>query len=183
VGDDAAFELLVARYQGRVYGLAWRLTGSRADAEDVLQETFLRVHRHLARFRGEARFSTWLYRIATNTSLMLRRARARRRTESLEEYEPTFDRNGRHARNVDHGRAARADEILDRARLAAAARTALDRLPPAYRTPFVLRDLEEMPTSEVATVLGLTQPAVRQRVHRARLLLRGYLGHLVGAEP
>ena len=182
-GDPAAFEALVVRYQDRVFRLARRLTGSSHDAEEVAQDTFLRVFRRLSTFRGEARFSTWLYRIATNTALMLRRGRARRKTESLEDYLPRFDRDGRHARNVDHGRASRADEILDRDRLARGAQAALKRLPDLYRTPFVLRDLEEMSTAEVASVLSISADTVRQRVHRARLMLRGYLSHLVGVEP
>jgi RNA polymerase sigma-70 factor, ECF subfamily len=182
-GDPAAFEALVTRYQDKAYRLARRLTGSAHDAEEVVQDTFLRVFRGLKGFRGDARFSTWLYRITTNTALMLRRSRARRPTESLEDYLPTFDRTGRHACDVDHGRAGRADEILDRQRLARGAEAALRRLPDMYRAPFVLRDLEEMTAPEVATVLGITPATVRQRVHRARLMLRGYLSHLVGVEP
>jgi len=178
-----AFEGLVLRYQDRVYRLARRLTGNTHDAEEVVQDAFLRAFRGLARFRGDARFSTWLYRITTTTALMLRRGRARRKTEPLDAYLPRFDRTGRHACDVDHGRAARADEILDRQRLARGADEALRRLPDLYRVPFVLRDLEEMPAPEVAAVLGLTPATVRQRVHRARLLLRGYLSHLVGVEP
>lgn len=81
----------MTRYQDKVYRLARRLTGSTHDAEEVAQDTFLRVFRSLEGFRGEARFSTWLYRITTNTALMLRRSRARRRTESLEDYLPRFD--------------------------------------------------------------------------------------------
>ena len=75
-GDDRAFETIVERYQGQVFRLACRLT-SDTDAADVLQETFLQVYRHLSSFRGDAQFGTWLYRIATNASLMYRRARAR----------------------------------------------------------------------------------------------------------
>jgi RNA polymerase sigma-70 factor (ECF subfamily) len=183
LGDEAAFDTLVDRYQERVYRLSRRLTGNRADAEDALQETFLRVFRRLSTFRGESRFSTWLYRIATNTSLMLCRSRGRRRSEPLEAYLPRFDAEGRHARNVDHARAARADVILERSRVARDVASALARLPSAYRTAFVLRDLEEMSTTEVADVLRLTPAAVRQRVHRARLMMRGYLSHLVGIEP
>lgn len=182
-GDHAAFETLVERYQEQVYRLARRLTRSPADAEEVLQETFLRSYRRLGGFRGEAKFSTWLYRIATNAARMLRRGRARHPTEPLEACLPRFDRQGRHARDADYARAADADEILDRRRLARHAAGALERLPERYRTPFVLRDLEEMPTEEVASVLGVSQEVVRQRVHRARLMLRGYLSHLVGVEP
>src|SRR4030095_7712799 len=82
-GDDHAFETIVRRYQARVYRLAGRLT-SETDAPDVLQDTFLQVHRHLPSFRGDSRFSTWLYRIATNAALMQRRARARATTQPLQ---------------------------------------------------------------------------------------------------
>jgi RNA polymerase sigma-70 factor (ECF subfamily) len=180
-GDERAFETLLGRHQDRIYRLARRLTRTRADAEEVVQDSFLRAHRNLARFRGDSRFSTWLYRITTNTALMLRRRQKRRLP--LDPYLPRFDAEGRHARNVDHSRAARADELLDRARLARQAHEALARLPDLYRTPFVLRDLEELPSAEVGRILGVTDVTVRQRVHRARLMLRGYLSHLVGVEP
>jgi len=182
-GDRTAFEALVVSYQEQVYRLARRLTRTPADAEEVVQETFLHAYRRLGTFRGEAKFSTWLYRIATNAARMQHRGRARHPTEPLDAYLPRFDATGTHARDADHGRAASADEILDRRRLAEHARKALGRLPERYRTPFVLRDLEEMPTAEVSAVLGVSNDVVRQRVHRARLMLRGYLSHLVGVEP
>jgi RNA polymerase sigma-70 factor (ECF subfamily) len=182
-GDEPAFEALVSRYQARVYRLACRLTDE-GEARDVLQEAFLAAFRGLPAFRGESRFSTWLYRIATNAALMHRRARARRPTESLEAFLPRFDADGVHIREpADLRAAARADELLDRKRLAEKARAGLDRLPDIYRDAFVLRDLEEMTTGEVAEVLGLDPAAVRQRVHRARLMLRGYLSDLVGVKP
>src|SRR5512138_3087035 len=84
-GDDSAFETIVRRYQARVFRLACRLT-SDTDAPDVLQETFLQVYRHLASFRGESQFGTWLYRIATNAALMHRRGATRRAAESLDAY-------------------------------------------------------------------------------------------------
>ena len=174
-GDASAFGVLVSRYQQRVYRLVCRLT-SETDAADILQETFLQAFRHLSSFRGDSRFGTWLYRIATNASLMHRRSRARRPTESLEPFLPRFDASGRHDATPDELRvAARAEELLDRAALASKARDGLARLPDAYRDAFVLRDLEDMPTSEVALVLGIEPAAVRQRVHRARLMLRGFL--------
>ena len=175
-GDESAFETLVGRHRERVFRLACRLVGNEADAPDVLQETFLQVHRGLPAFRGEARFSTWLFRIATNAALMLRRTRARRPAESLEQFLPEFDGDGRHAPEpADFLAAARADELLDRSVLARRAREGVERLPEPYRAAFVLRDLEELPTAEVAELLGLEPAAVRQRVHRARLMLRGYL--------
>jgi RNA polymerase sigma-70 factor, ECF subfamily len=183
-GEEPAFAELVSRYQARVYRLACRLTADEGDAKDVLQEAFLAAYRGLPTFRGESRFSTWLYRIATNAALMHRRARARRPTESLEVFLPRFDADGRHAAEpADLAAASRADELLDRKLLAEKARAGLDRLPDIYREAFVLRDLEEMTTPEVAELLGIDPAAVRQRVHRARLLLRGYLNELVGAKP
>ena len=178
-GDDAAFEELVRRHQERVYRLACRLTGDDADGADVLQETFLQVFRHLGEFRGEARFTTWLFRVVTNAALMRRRARTRRPADSLEAFLPRFDAEGRHAATPAQLQVtSQVEELLDRQTLAARAKSAIARLPDAYRDAFVLRDLEELSTSEVASVLGIAPAAVRQRVHRARLLLRGYLNEL-----
>ena len=182
-GDNSAFETLVQRYQARVFRLACRLT-SDTEAPDVLQDTFLQVYRHLPSFRGESQFATWLYRIATNAALMHRRTNARRPAESLEAYLPQFEADGTHAATPAQLQVAScADELLDRQTLAAKARDAIARLPDTYREAFVLRDLEEMPTAHVAQVLGIESAAVRQRVHRARLMLRGYLSDLVGVKP
>ena len=184
VGDECAFEEIVTRYQARVFRLACRLTGSDADAADALQETFLQVYRHLASFRGEAQFGTWVYRIATNVALMLRRARTRRPAEPLDQFLPQFDAQGRHAATPAELQVAScADEILDRQFLAEKARDVIARLPDLYRDAFVLRDLEEMSTADVAHALGVDPATVRQRVHRARLMLRGYLSDLVGVKP
>lgn len=177
-GDDRAFDVLMERYQARVYRLACRLTND-TDARDVVQDAFLRVYQHLTGFRGDARFSTWLYRVATNACLMWRRAHARRPAEPLNAFLPRFDSHGAHAQTpVYFERTMHLEERLDRERLAAAARDALARLPELYRNAFVLRDLEELPTEEVAEILGVKAATVRQRVHRARLLLRGFLNAL-----
>jgi RNA polymerase sigma-70 factor (ECF subfamily) len=182
-GDDRAFEAIVARYEGRVFRLACRLTNE-TDAPDVLQETFLQVYRHLPAFRGDSRFATWLYRVATNAALMLRRGRARRPSESLEAFLPRFDEHGIHADTpAELQVASRVDELLDRQMLADKARAGVARLPDLYRDAFVLRDLEEMSTADVAQVLGVDAATVRQRVHRARLMLRGYLSDLAGVNP
>jgi RNA polymerase sigma-70 factor (ECF subfamily) len=182
-GDASAFEAIVARYQARVFRLASRLT-SDTEAPDVLQETFLQIYRHLPTFRGESRLGTWVYRIATNTALMHRRARARRPAESLEQFLPKFDADGRHlATPAELQIPTRADELLDRQFLAEKARDVIARLPDLYRDAFVLRDLEEMSTADVAETLDIDPAAVRQRVHRARLMLRGYLSDLIGVKP
>jgi RNA polymerase sigma-70 factor (ECF subfamily) len=182
-GDDSAFEAIVQRYQERVFRLASRLT-SDSEAPDVLQDTFLQVYRHLPSFRGDSQFGTWLYRIATNAALMHRRARARRPTDSLDMYLPQFEADGRHAATPAELQVAScADEMLDRQVLAQKARDVIARLPDLYREAFVLRDLEELSTAQVAQALGIESSTVRQRVHRARLMLRGYLSELVGVKP
>lgn len=179
-GDEPAFESLVDRHQQRAYGLARRLVGSDMDAQDVLQESFLSVYRNLASFRGSARFSTWLYRIVTNAALMHHRARARRPVEPIDAFLPSFDGDGRHqGEPAELEAAAHAAERLDREALARKARAGIESLPDLYRTAFVLRDLEEMTTAEVAEVLGVGTDVVRQRVHRARLMLRRDLSDLV----
>ena len=178
LGDNQAFDEIAIRYQARVYRLACRLVGQ-DDAPDVVQEGFLSVYRNLKSFRHESRFATWLYRIVTNAALMHLRARTRRPVESLEAFLPEFDATGRHCQTpAELQVAARADELIDRRQLAEKAAAALERLPDLYRSAFVLRDLEELTTAEVADVLGVEAAAVRQRVHRARLMLRGYLNAL-----
>jgi len=183
-GDASAFEELVTRYQNRVYRLACRLTGRDSDALDVLQDTFLQVFRHLASFRGDARFSTWLYRIATNVALMHQRTWARHPAESLEDFLPRFDGSNTHRQTPEELQvASRVEELLNHEMLAARVREAVERLPELYRVAFVLRDLEEVPTEDVAVILGVEPAAVRQRVHRARLMLRGFLSDLAGVRP
>jgi RNA polymerase sigma-70 factor (ECF subfamily) len=182
-GDDPAFEALVVRYQRRVFRLACRLT-SETDAADVVQETFMQVYRHLSTFRGGAQFSTWLYRVAINAGLMHRRARARRPAQSLDEFMPRFDADGRHVQTPDALRIpSRVDELIDRRLLAKKVQAALQRLPDLYREAFVLRDLEELSTADVAQLLGVEPATVRQRVHRARLMVRGYLSELARGRP
>ncbi|MEZ5319253.1 MAG: sigma-70 family RNA polymerase sigma factor [Vicinamibacterales bacterium] len=177
-GDGHAFEALVVRYQARIFRLACRLTDE-TEALDVVQDAFLQVHRHLSAFRGDARFGTWLFRIATNAALMHRRTRARRPAESLEAFLPRFDADGTLEETPEALRlAVHAEDLIDRQALAMRARAAIERLPDPYRVAFVLRDLEELSTADVAQVLGADPATVRQRVHRARLMLRGYLNDL-----
>ena len=181
-GDDSAFETIVERFQARVFRLACRLT-TETDAPDVLQETFLQAYRHLSSFRGKSQFGTWLYRIATNAALMHRRASARRPSEPLDAFLPRFDDQGKHTGSpAELQVAARADELLDRQFLADKAREVLARMPDIYRDAFVLKDLEELSTADVAIALEIEPAAVRQRVHRARLMLRGYLSDLAGVK-
>jgi len=170
--ERGAFEALVHRFQDQVYRLAMRMCHNPSDAEEIVQETFLRAYRGIASFHGESRFGTWLYRIAVNEALMRGRAAARRPAESLEALMPRFG---------DLGCAAPfdppdpADTLLERRRLADRVRDALAQLDEAHRAALVLRDLEELSAEEAGSILGVSPDAIRQRAHRARLRLRSHL--------
>jgi RNA polymerase sigma-70 factor, ECF subfamily len=182
-GDEGAFHQIVRKYENRVYGLGLRICGSREDAEDVVQETFLQVFRRMASFRGASQFSTWLYRVATNAALMHLRRGRRRRTESLTAYLPDFSDEGRHRRiDVDYSAAARIESVIERRELSNLVLAALTRVPQRYRVAIVLRDLQELSSAEAAAILRVDERTLRQRLHRARLMLRGYLGALAGKE-
>ena len=181
-GDDTAFQTLVARYQHRVFRLACRLAGE-TDAPDVLQDTFLQVFRHFPEFRGDSRFSTWLYRIATNAGLMHRRARRRRPAESLDAFLPRFEADGTLAQIPEALRmASRVDELLDRHTLA-------NRAQSRHRTSagFVSGSLRAARSGgAVDSRRGtgarcVARPSPAQRVHRARLMVRGYLERARGS--
>ena len=125
-----------------------------------------------------------MYRIASNAALMHRRLRARRPSASLDGFLPRFDARGIHAATpAELQVVSRAEELLDRRFLADKARAAIAQLPDLYRDAFVMRDLEEMSTADVGRILGVDPATVRQRVHRARLMLRGCLSDLVGVKP
>lgn len=161
-GDQEAFEELVRATYADTYTLAKRLTGNEEDARDVVQESYLRAYRGLKRFRGDAQFTTWLYRITANCANTHMGKRSRRRTEPLPEDVLLVDDN------PDRDPAARADASLLRERL----ETALEDLPPKLRAVVVLRDIYDMPHEEIAANLGISESAAKVRLHRARRKLR-----------
>ena len=175
-GDADAFTTLVCRHTRGLLPLAVRLTGNDADGEEALQDALVIAFRRLATFRGDAAFGTWLYRITVRAALARRKRARSRAMASLEEHLPEFNRAGRHRRtDVDFSGAATIEARVSRRELRAALLTALARLPDRYRAAIVLCDLEELPAPEAAAVLGIAPAALRQRVHRARLMLRGFL--------
>ena len=178
LGVRGAFDALVVKYQSRAYRLAWRMTGNRSDAEEIVQETFLRAHRAMGTFRGESRFGTWLYRIVVNEALMRKRAAGRRPTLSLDEL---MGRGGEAELSPSGGGAAGADQLIDQKRATQQVRDALDMLDDGQRAALVLRDLEGLSSEEAAEILGVCPEAVRQRAHRARVKLRFLLEHLADA--
>jgi RNA polymerase sigma-70 factor (ECF subfamily) len=161
-GDQEAFEELVRATYAETYTLAKRLTGNEEDARDVVQESYLRAYRGLKRFRGDAQFTTWLYRITANCANTHMGKRSRRRTEVLPDDVVLVDHD------PDRDPAARADASLLRERL----ETALEDLPPKLRAVVVLRDIYDMPHEEIAANLGISESAAKVRLHRARRKLR-----------
>lgn len=176
-GDQAAFAELVNRYESKIYGLAHKMMGNREDAADVLQETFLDAHKSLSSFRGEAKFSTWLYRIATNVCLMKLRKKEGGAVISLDEPIPTEE--GQRPREIPDWSTNPAAVVLNE-ELRQVMDEAIKELPPLYKSVFVLRDLEGLSNVEVGKVLGESVAAVKSRLHRARLFLRERLSQYFG---
>jgi RNA polymerase sigma-70 factor, ECF subfamily len=171
-GDVAAFSELVQRYDRRVFRMAKQITQNDDDAEDVLQETFLKAYTHLDDFQGNSKFYTWLVRIAVNEALMKLRKRRSDRTVPLDEPIDTGeDEVAREIAVWDQN----PEESYSREELARILDEAVQSLKPAYRTVFVLRDIEELSIEETAEALGLSISAVKSRLLRARLQLRDKL--------
>ncbi len=168
-GDTGAFSELVRRYEGKIFRLAQHVTQNREDAEDVLQETFLKAYEHLDQFKGDSKFYTWVVRIAVNQALMKLRRRKTDKSVSLDETIDTGeDTVTREVATWDED----PEERFSREELNGILDDAIDSLEPLYRSVFVLRDVEELSTEETAQALGLSIPAVKSRLLRARLQLR-----------
>jgi len=164
-------EKLFDEYAPRVYHLARRLLGNATDAEDVTQDVFLQVIRKLPTFRGEAAFSTWLYRITVNAALAYRRKRALGEAAPLPELPEDFREDGNHRGPVRPWMSRPNHQALER-EAHQLIEEAIAGLPESYRDVYVLADVEELPNAEIAGMLGLSVAAVKSRLHRARLLMR-----------
>jgi RNA polymerase sigma-70 factor, ECF subfamily len=173
-GDDAAFETLVRTHGGRLLAVARRFFVDEQDARDVVQEAFLAAFRSIGSFDRRAQLSTWLHRVVVNAALMKLRTRRRRREESIDDLLPRFDEEGRRAVDGPPWEPP-TDALLQRREIQVRVRRAIERLPDAYRTVLLLRDIEELDTDESATMLGITPQAVKTRLHRARQALRTQL--------
>lgn len=172
LGDAKAFSELLRRYEGKIFRLALHITQNREDAEDVLQEAFLKAYEHLDQFQGQSRFYTWIVRIAVNQALMKLRKRKSDRSVSLDD-------------TIDTGEDTVAREIAawdenpeqrySREEINEILGSAIDGLAPIYRAVFVLRDVDGLSTEEAADALDLSVPAIKSRLLRARLQLRDKL--------
>jgi RNA polymerase sigma-70 factor, ECF subfamily len=164
-GDRGAFDDLVRATTADTYALAYRLTGNEDDARDVVQDAYLRAFKGLPRFRGDAQFSTWMYRITANCASTLLARRARNRTELLSDDDAVVD--GR----AEHDPELRAGAVEERALLAAAVAS----LPWRLRQVIVLRDIYDLPHRSIAAELDITEAAAKVRLHRGRRRLREVL--------
>jgi RNA polymerase sigma-70 factor (ECF subfamily) len=178
--DERAFELVVRRYTPRLMAVAARFLRSPEDRADAVQDAFLCAFRSLPSFEGRARLSTWLHRIVVNVCLVKLRARARATLVPLRDLLPSGTHPNRRYEPFDRSPAAPLS-CLSSAETRAQVRACIDRLPEAYRTVLVLRDLKELDTGQAARAIGVTPGAVKTRLHRARGALRAMLAPLVGA--
>ncbi len=167
--DANAFTDLVNRHYRRIYRLAKRITQDDHDAEDVLQETFLKAYEHLASFQGHSKFSTWISRIAMNEALMKLRKRRSHPTVSLDEPIDTVEDIGKREVAVWDGNP---EQQYSRSEMQRILEEALESLRPGCRTVFVLCDVEEFSVEETAQTLGISIPATKSRLFRARMALR-----------
>ncbi len=186
-GDTVAFEVLFDRFSPQVYRQAMRLLANPVEAEEVLQEVFLTVYTKCQTFRGEAAFSTWLYRLTANAAISRLRQRQRHPETALEtaldEFLPQFNEDGHHRVRPVIDWSQELEKRLADQEMRAVIQQALAELSPLDKAVVVLSDLEGLPNQEIAEILELTVSAVKSRLHRARLFLRGKLAIYFGHSP
>ena len=180
-GDQNAFETIFNLYSRRLYSVAQRILGDVADTEEVIQDVFWTAYRKARLFRGQSKLSTWLYRLTVNAALgKIRRSRKTREVE-YEEFLPKFQQDGHHRVRPVVDWSDTLEASYSKQELQQLLNEALDQLKPLDKTVVVLSDLEGMSDKEIAAALGLTVSAVKTRLHRARLFMRGklavHLGH------
>lgn len=173
-GDPHAFSELVKRYEQTIYGFSFKVCRNKEKAEETLQDTFINVYRKLDQFNGESKFSTWLYSIVTNNCLMKRRRR-KMDEEMVSLDEPPIGNDETHDRLTIPSWNETPSEVLMRGELRSRLDTAIQKLPLDYRIVFILRDIENKGAEETAKILNLSIPAVKSRLRRARVFLRGQL--------
>ena len=175
-GKQEAFEEMVLRHQQRVYRLAYNITHNQSDAEDVVQEVFLRVCNKINTFLGKAAFSSWVYRITLNVSFMKLKSQKKIQQISLDNILPKYQEDGFHMGPVNDW-SMKTDELLLNSESRKIIQKAINQLPEKEKAVFVLRDIEELSTEKVCDILDLSAPAVKSRLHRSRLFLRKRLSN------
>jgi RNA polymerase sigma-70 factor, ECF subfamily len=180
-GDQEAFDTIFNLYSPKLYGVAQRILGEVADTEEVIQDVFWTVYRKAKSFRGNSQLSTWLYRLTINAALgKIRREKKHSKQVTYEEYLPKFQDDGHHMVRPVVDWSDTLDEKYAKQEMQELLAQALDQLKPIDKSVVVLSDLEEMSDKEIAATTGLTVSAVKTRLHRARLFLRGKLAVHLG---
>lgn len=179
-GDETALETIFEIYSGKLYGVAHRILGAAADTEEVLQDVFWTAFRKAKSFKGEARLSTWLYRLTVNAALGRIRQSKRKREVEYQDYLPKFQKDGHHLVRPVVDWSNTLEEKYTHREIQSLLANALDALKAVDRTIVVLSDMEGLADKEIAAAVGLTVSAVKTRLHRARLFLRGKLAVQLG---
>lgn len=182
-GDYEAFDAIFRRYVNKVYRQVLRLVGNDAEAEEIVQEVFLAVYQKCNSFRGDAAFSTWLYSLAMNACLTRLRRRKRIKEISLDGFLPRYRRDGHHQVRPVFNWSDEVECRLEKDELRELLQNAIDQLPPMEKAVIILSDVEGVPDRDISETLGLSIPAVKARLHRARLFLRGKLADALGYSP
>ncbi len=173
-GSPEAVEALFDRFHGKIYSLAMSILKNESDAEEAVQDVFMTVVQKAHTFKGNSALYSWIYRICVNTCLMRLRGKRKHETVSIEEFMPVFTEEGMHASLIDDWSKEVERKALDK-ELGQVIRKSTENLSEKYRVVFVLSDVEGLSNEETAKILGLTVPAVKSRLHRARLYLREQL--------
>ena len=179
-GDQDALETIFNTYSGKLYNLAHRILGEAADTEEVIQDVFWTVYRKARSFQGHSQFSTWLYRLTVNAALGKIRRSKRNKEVEYDELLPKFQNDGHHLVRPVVDWSDTLDEKYAQQEIHQLLDKALDQLKPVDKSVIVLSDLEGLSDKEIAAAVGLTVSAVKTRLHRARLFLRGKLAVQLG---
>lgn len=171
--DERAFNELVRQFERRVFGLVFRMLGSREEAEDLAQEVFVQVFKAIDQFRGESKLSTWIYRIAINLCKNRNKYLQRRHAHQQDDIEALGDRAPMSsAKGTTAGSIARPDDMLVGLQVERIVQDAIQQLEEDFREVLILRDVEDMSYEEIGEITGLPSGTVKSRIHRARERLR-----------
>ncbi len=182
-GDQEALETVFNLYSAKLYNVAHRILGEVADTEEVIQDVFWTVYRKAKSFRGHSQFSTWLYRLTVNAALGRIRHNKRNQEVEYNEFLPKFQKDGHHLVRPVADWSNALEDAYAQQELQKIINEALDQLKPVDKSVVVLSDSEGLSDKEIATALDLTVSAVKTRLHRARLFLRGKLATHLGHSP
>ncbi len=175
-GDLKAFDKLVELYQKKIYGLSFNLTRNAMDAQDITQEVLLTLFKKINTFQGRSAFSSWVYRITLNAAYMKLRSKKKEPNVSLDDLLPSYNSSGYQKDKIQDW-SENTDSLLFSNETKEVIQKAVDQLPEKEKVVFILRDVDGLSTEKVSEILDLTIPAVKSRLHRARLFLRKKLSN------